>query len=136
MLDTHFFWQQTWKREGRMEVSLPRRNDTDGAHLAAQARYALVLDMITRTGEEFWPRYGTAPGCEHLSTTATAHSDFALSTRHAEAEPLCTMLWHSRMIVDLVMRLSRWVPRWSVGSCQTSSRGSALTASKRSSQRQ
>jgi len=65
MLDTYFFWQQTWKREGRMEVSLPRRNDTDGAHLAAQARYALVLDMITRTGEEFWPRYGTAPGCEH-----------------------------------------------------------------------
>ena len=65
MLDTYCFWQQTWKREGRMEVSLPRRNDTDGAHLAAQARYALVLDMITRTGEEFWPRYGTAPGCEH-----------------------------------------------------------------------
>ena len=65
MLDTHYFWKQTWKREGRMEVSLPRRNDTDGAHLAAQARYALVLDMITRTGEEFWPRYGTAPGCEH-----------------------------------------------------------------------
>ena len=88
MLDTYCFWQQTWKREGRMEVSLPRRNDTDGAHLAAQARYALVLDMITRTGEEFWPRYGTAPGCEHLSTTATAHSDSALSTRHAEAEPV------------------------------------------------
>ena len=65
MLDTYFFWQQTWKREGRMEVSLPHRNDTDGAQLAAQARYALVLDMITRTGQEFWPRYGTAPGCEY-----------------------------------------------------------------------
>eukprot|EP01043_Picozoa_sp_COSAG02_P032899 COSAG02_NODE_2217_length_9480_cov_4.455922_7_plen_87_part_00 len=65
MLDTYYFWQQTWQREGRMEVSLPHRNDTDGAHLAAQARYALVLDMITRTGEEFWPRYGTAPGCKY-----------------------------------------------------------------------
>lgn len=65
MLDTHFFWQQTWAREGRMEVSLPHRNDTDGTHLAAQARYALVLDMITRTGEELWPRYGTAPGCKY-----------------------------------------------------------------------
>lgn len=65
MLDTYYFWQQTWQREGRMEVSLPQRNDSDGAHLAAQARYALVLDMITRTGEEFWPRYGTAPGCKY-----------------------------------------------------------------------
>eukprot|EP01051_Picozoa_sp_SAG22_P033479 SAG22_NODE_14679_length_368_cov_0.765799_2_plen_37_part_01 len=33
----------------RMELDLPHRpQDTDGALLATQASYALVLDMITR----------------------------------------------------------------------------------------
>ena len=65
MLDTHMFWKQTWAAEQRMELDLPSRpEDTDGALLATQASYALVLDMITRTGHEMWPRYGTAPGYE------------------------------------------------------------------------
>ena len=25
MLDTHFYWQDTWRREGRMQLSLPAR---------------------------------------------------------------------------------------------------------------
>lgn len=49
MLDNHFFWRDTWEREGRMDVSLPSRPaDTDGAFLVRQSQYALVLDMITR----------------------------------------------------------------------------------------
>ena len=42
-----------------MQIQLPARNDTDGALLASQARYTLLLDMITRTGTGMWPRYGT-----------------------------------------------------------------------------
>ena len=65
MLDTHFFWKQTWEEEERMILDLPERpDDTDGKLLVTQASYALVLDMITRTGHEMWPRYGTAPGYE------------------------------------------------------------------------
>ena len=43
-------------------LDLPSRADTNGSLLAAQAKYALVLDMITRQ-ESVWPRYGTVPGC-------------------------------------------------------------------------
>ena len=46
-----------------MDVWLPTRpQDTDGALLTTQATHAIVLDMITRTGEGLWPRYGTNPG--------------------------------------------------------------------------
>ena len=62
MLDVHFFWERTWAQERPMTVDLPSRADTNGSLLAAQAKYALVLDMITRQ-ESVWPRYGTVPGC-------------------------------------------------------------------------
>ena len=62
LLLQHFFWRGTWKAEKRMELALPSRADTNGSLLATQASHALVLDMITRTGEEAWPRYGTNPG--------------------------------------------------------------------------
>eukprot|EP00966_Prymnesium_polylepis_P327047 7382913-Prymnesium_polylepis.2 len=61
LLDAHFFWQRTWEAEQPMELELPARDDTSGALLAAQAKHALVLDMITRH-ETVWPRYGTEPG--------------------------------------------------------------------------
>ena len=52
ILDNHFAWEDTWRSEGRMAVQLPTRpQDTDGALLATQATHAIVLDMITRTGE-------------------------------------------------------------------------------------
>ena len=62
VLDTHFFWSNTWEVEHRMELALPSRSDTNGTLLATQATHALVLDMIVRTGEQCWPRYGTNPG--------------------------------------------------------------------------
>lgn len=59
LLDVHLYWARTWRDEGRMEVELPARNDTDGAHLGRQAQHSLMLDMITRV-DTSWPRYGTS----------------------------------------------------------------------------
>jgi hypothetical protein len=62
LLDVHFYWLDTWKEQGRMELSLPSRPaDTDGVLVTNQATHALVLDMITRS-DTVWPRYGTSPG--------------------------------------------------------------------------
>jgi hypothetical protein len=81
MLDTHFFWEKTWETEQRMELSLPERPaDTDGKLLATQASYSLVLDMITRTGHEMWPRYGTAPGYEQPGIGADGFQEIFTAT--------------------------------------------------------
>ena len=36
VLDTYFFWKDTWREETRMEVDLPSRGDTNGSLLATQ----------------------------------------------------------------------------------------------------
>ena len=50
LLDNHFFWQNTWREEGRMGVDLPSIGGTDGTLLAEQSQHALILDMIVRSG--------------------------------------------------------------------------------------
>ena len=87
MLDTHFFWKGTFEQEHAMRLDLPRRpDDTDGVLLAAQASHALVLDMITRTGHNMWPRYGTAPGYEQPGIGADGFQEIFTATMMASLE--------------------------------------------------
>ena len=86
VLDNHFFWQQTWEKEGRMSLSLPARpQDTDGALLAMQASHALVLDMITRI-DTVWPRYGTEPGYGEPGIGGDGFQEIFTSTMTAALE--------------------------------------------------
>ena len=76
---------------------LPSRTaDTDGALLASQARYTLVLDMITRTGAEYWPRYGTAPGYEQPGIGADGFQEIFTASMMASLEWGCFTCTHAR----------------------------------------
>ena len=59
LLDQHFFWAAAFS-EGA-QLSLPRRDDTDGAMLVEQMKHSFVRDMITRN-QGVWPRYGPSAG--------------------------------------------------------------------------
>ena len=85
LLDNHFFWEATWRTEGRMGVALPRRDDTDGALLLRQAQHALLLDMITRQAY-VWPRYGTFNGYEQEGVGANGFQDVLVSSMMASLE--------------------------------------------------
>ena len=86
LLDNHFYWQATWQREGRLELSLPSRpSDTDGELLRRQAQHALVLDMISRV-QDVWPRYGTAIGYEQPGIGANGFQDVFAASMMAALE--------------------------------------------------
>jgi hypothetical protein len=57
-----------------------------GELLARQARYTLVLDMITRTGTGLWPRYGTAPGYEQPGIGADGFQEIFTASMMASLE--------------------------------------------------
>lgn len=86
MLDSYFFWEDTWTDEGIMQLSLPSQPlGTDGELLHNQARHALVLDMITRS-DGVWPRYGTSPGYDQPGVGSDGFQEIFTSTMTAALE--------------------------------------------------
>lgn len=86
MLDVHFYWDTTWKREGTMSVGrLPTAGGVDGGLLSRHAQHALVLDMITRNSVWF-PRYGTYPGYEQPGVGADGFQEIFTASMMAALE--------------------------------------------------
>ena len=86
VLDNYFAWNNTWQTEGVMTLNLPPCTDTDGVLLTRQAVHALVLDMITRHGDEAWPRYGTLPGYDQPGIGADGFQEIFTATMAAALE--------------------------------------------------
>lgn len=97
VLDAHFFWERTWSGEGRMNVTLPTRPETDGTLLATQASHALVLDMITRS-DGIWPRYGTNPGYDQEGIGADGFPEIFTASMMASLE--WGMFTYARQVLD------------------------------------